>query len=250
MLSVYCRSVLLYLIIKLRNKRNTFIPSLVKIYEMKTHTFKILFTIIVLNSCFSDSEESKKNANLPTIKNTKTIVKKSSDLANKNSLSYKKMINQKEVTNRVIVISIKEELIMPGDYLGPVTTVVTSGNDTLKFLNNYSGVDLNRGDTASITYKWIELDSIVFQGNPNIKFYDCRKIGPIFYDSLQKIEYIEDNEGDYQVDEVKMLNKHGDTLILENYFQFGSKNNNLHNFEYYGIIRSFYPEFISSIKTE
>ena len=217
---------------------------------MKTHTFKILFTLIVLNSCFSDSEESKKNTNLPTIKNNKTIVKKSSDLANKNSLAYKNMINQKEVTNRVIVISIREELIMPEDYLGPVTKVVTSGNDTLKFLDYLSDVDLNHGDTISITYKWIELDSIVFQGNPIIKFYDNRKIGPIFYDSLQITENIEDNEGDYQVDEVKMINKRGETLILENYFQFEIQNNKFNNFDNYGIIRSFYPEFISSINTE
>lgn len=225
--------------------------SLTKIYEMKKHTFKILFTIIVLNSCFSDSDESKKNTNSPTIKNNKTIVQKSSDLANKNSLGYKNMINQKEVTNRVIVISIREELIMPGDYLGPVTTVVTSGNDTLKFLNHYSDIDLNHGDTNSITYKWIELDSIVFQGNPIIKFYDGRKIGPIFYDSLQITENIEDNEVDYQVDEVKVLNKQGDTLVLENYFQFKiGDNNDLHDFEYYGIIRSFKPEFMSSIKTD
>mgnify|MGYP006440622151 FL=1 len=118
-----------------------------------------------------------------------TGISQNSDLANKNSLAYQNMINQEEVTNSVTVISIQEKLIMPGDYLGPVTKVVSSGNDTLKFLVDFSYDDLNLGDTALITYKWIELSPIVFQGNHGIRFYDGRKIGPIFYDSLQIIEY-------------------------------------------------------------
>lgn len=114
----------------------------------------------------------------------------------KDTISPKKTISESIITTAT-VLSVKEELIMPGDYLTTAMTVKTASNDTLAFLDMY-GFEKLVNQEISIEYKMTPGSKLLVCFNctsysERIELYDITSFPSVVeFESLRLKEYVQD----------------------------------------------------------
>jgi len=210
---------------------------------------KLVFIVCCLFflSCSSDKNEST-NSHVE-----KVVVEEIEDSVQVENTLVEDYVEQEGgvIVAEVRVIDVREELIMPSDYLTTVITVVTDSQDTLSFMN-INEEEVSIGQNIAIKYEMkneyrmlvcFECESY----SKEIELYDITsKASEVTFEKLKLIKYIPD---EYIIPASKYLMElengeleefHSlEAVIINDSIKMSS------GFYTYGVITKSYPELIS-----
>jgi hypothetical protein len=222
---------------------------------MKNKLSYIISTLIGV-FCFSCSNPGGKIDNIGIDKDTSTVVQKKSPGATeevlseqlevpKGTISYEQVINE-STTTKATVLSVREELIMPIDYLTTAMTVKTVANDTLVFLDMF-GFDELVNQEITIQYKLTSGTKLLVcfdctSYSEKIKLWDITSFPTdVVFENLRLKEYVQDPYIEI-ASTFRMIKKDG---TVEEFYSNDVQYDSLKmktKFYSYGVVTKLYPE--------